>query len=103
VGSVASPLADGSIAVQASAPPLARPPAYATRLVGTLALPSFFAVRQGLTNAPSEGSNKFFHVADKSAVALAKEEALPLWSKLQESPKRPNAKASGYKLRKSKA
>ena len=90
---MASPLADGSIAVQASAPPLARPPAYATRLVGTLALPSFFAVRQGLTNAPSEGSNKFFHVA----------EALPLWSKLQESPKRPNAKASGYKLRKSKA
>ena len=36
VGNVASPLADGSIAVQASAPILARCPAHAARLVRTL-------------------------------------------------------------------
>jgi hypothetical protein len=35
-----------------------------------------------------------------SAVALAKEEALSLRSKLVERPKSPNAKASGYKVAK---
>lgn len=47
---------------------------------------------------PGAESNKFCRVADKSAVALAKEEALGLWSIPLRESVRPNAKASGYEF-----
>ena len=56
---VASPLADGSIAVQASAPILARCPAHAARLVRTLALPCF-AIRQAHGLGPGKSHAAIF-------------------------------------------